>query len=140
LALRRRYRFGNLSEIGELCLLFVCGAEDNTNTTGYKKRPTLSTIESKQLEDMEGNPVLQRFKGLGKIFEEPLNQITEWPHYFENKEAAGDAIQKGFLTLWSNFIIVVRSSSKIRRVAAVAYHELPFSENIDREEGKSVEL
>jgi hypothetical protein len=114
--------------------------ENNTDTIGYRKRPTLSTIENKQLEDMKGDAALQRFKGLSRIFEEPLNRITEWPHYFENKEAAGDAIQKAFLTFWSTFIIGVSSSSKIRRVAAVACHDLCFSENIDQKKGKSVEL
>ncbi len=114
--------------------------ENKTDTTGYKKRPTLSTIENEQLKDMKRDPVLQTFKGLSRIFEGPLNQLKEWPHYFENKEAAGDAIQKRFLTLWSTFIIGVSSSSKIRRVAAVACHDLSFSKNIDRKKGKSVEL
>jgi hypothetical protein len=113
---------------------------NNTHTTGYKKRSTLSTIENKQLEDMKRNPVLQRFKGLSRIFEGPLIQLKEWPSYFEDKEAAGHAIQKGFLTLWSTFIIAVSSSSKIRRVAAVACHDSSFSENIDWKKGKSVEL
>jgi hypothetical protein len=66
--------------------------------------------------------------------------MTEWPHYFGNKEAAGDAIQKGFLTLWSTFIIAVSSSSKIRRVAAVACHDSSFSENINWKKGERVEL
>ncbi|CAK9236423.1 unnamed protein product [Sphagnum troendelagicum] len=79
--------------------------ENNTDADGYKKRSTLSTIEKEQLEDMERDPVLQTFKGLSRIFEEPLNQIKEWPFYFENEEAAGHAIQKGFLNLWSTFII-----------------------------------
>jgi hypothetical protein len=79
--------------------------ENKTDTTGYKKRPTLSTIENKQLKDMKRVPVLQTFKGLSRIFEGPLNQLKEWPHYFENKEAAGDAIQKRFPTLWSTIII-----------------------------------
>ncbi|CAK9235563.1 unnamed protein product [Sphagnum troendelagicum] len=79
--------------------------ENNTDADGYKKRSTLSTIEKEQLEDMERDPVLQTFKGLSRIFEEPLNQIKEWPFYFEKEEAAGHAIQKGFLNLWSTFII-----------------------------------
>ncbi len=114
--------------------------ENNTDADGYKKRSTLSTIEKEQLEDMERDPVLQRFKGLSRIFEEPLNQIKEWPFYFEKEEAAGHAIQKGFLNLWSTFIIAVSSSSKIRRVAAVACHDSSVSENIDWKKGESVEL
>ncbi len=89
---------------------------------------------------MKRVPVLQTFKGLSRIFEGPLNQLKEWPHYFENKEAAGDAIQKRFPTLWSTIIIGVSSASKIRRVAAVACHDLSSLENIDRKKGKSVEL
>jgi hypothetical protein len=112
--------------------------ENNTHTTGYKKRSTLSTIENKQLEDMKRN--LQRFKGISRIFEGPLIQLKEWPSYFKDKEAAGHAIQKGFLNLWSTFIIAVSSSSKIRRVAAVACHDSSSSENIDWKKGKSVEL
>ncbi|KAH8945000.1 hypothetical protein BDL97_12G016500 [Sphagnum fallax] len=79
--------------------------ENNTDANRYKKRETLSTIENKQLEDMKTDPGLQKFKGLSRIFEEPLQQIKDWPHYFEEKEAAGDGLQKGFLKLWSNFII-----------------------------------
>jgi len=90
--------------------------ENNTDANSYRKRPTLSTIEEKQLEAMERDPVLQMFKGLSKIFEEALKQIKDWPHYFEEKEAAGDGLQKGFLNLWSTFIIAVSSSSTIRRV------------------------
>jgi hypothetical protein len=114
--------------------------ENNTDENKYKKRPTLSTIENEQLEDMVRDPVLQILNGLSRIFEEPLNQLKDWPYYFENKEAAGHAIQKGFLTLWSTFIIAVSSSSKIRRVAAVACHDSSFSENIDWKKGESVEL
>jgi hypothetical protein len=135
-----RYRFGNFSEIGGLCVLFVWCTENNTDANWYKKRSTLSTIEKEQLEDMERDPVLQTFKGLSRIFEEPLNQMREWPFYFEKEEAAGHAIQKGFLNLWSTFIIAVSSSSKIRRVAAVACPDSSFSENIDWKKGKSVEL
>ncbi len=94
--------------------------ENNTDANSYRKRPTLSTIEDEQLEAMERDPVLQIFKGLSMIFADPLNQIKEWPFRFEEKEAAGRAIQKGFLNLWSTFIIAVSSSSKIKRVAAVA--------------------
>jgi len=93
--------------------------ENNTDANSYRKRPTLSTIEDEQLEAMERDPVLQMFKG-PMIFEDPLNQIREWPFRFEKKEEAGRAMQKGFLNLWSTFIIAVRSSSKIKRVAAVA--------------------
>jgi hypothetical protein len=114
--------------------------ENNTVENRYKKRSTLSTIENEQLKDMERDPVLQIFKGLSKIFEVQLKQLKEWPFYFENIEAAGNAIQKGSLNLWSTFIIAVSSSSKIRRVAAVASHDSSFSENIDRKKGESVEL
>ncbi len=92
------------------------------------------------MKDIDRDPVLQTFKGLSRIFEEPLNQLKEWPSYFENKEAAGHAIQKGFLNLWSTFIIAVSSSSKIRRVAAVACHDSSFSENINWKKGERVEL
>ncbi len=113
--------------------------ENNTDANRYKKRETLSTIEDEQLNYMKGDPVLQIFKGLSRIFEEPLEQIKYWPHYFENKEEAGDGIQKGFLNLWSTFIIAVSSSSKIRRVATVAC-DSSFSENIDWKKGESIEL
>ncbi|KAH9555901.1 hypothetical protein CY35_08G140800 [Sphagnum magellanicum] len=76
-----------------------------TDTTGYKKRSTLSTIENEQLEDMKRDPVLQTFRELSRVFEDPVNQLEEWPSYFENKEAAGHAIQKDFQNLWSTFII-----------------------------------
>ncbi|CAK9861424.1 unnamed protein product [Sphagnum jensenii] len=79
--------------------------ENNTDANSYRKRPTLSTIEDEQLEAMERDPVLQMFKGLSFLFEDPLNKIKDWPHYFEEKEAAGDGLQKGFLNLWSTFII-----------------------------------
>jgi len=114
--------------------------ENNTDTTGYKKRSTLSTIENEQLEDMKRDPVLQTFRELSRVFEDPVNQLEEWPSYFENKEAAGHAIQKDFQNLWSTFIIAVSSSSKIRRVAPVACHDSSFSENIDWKKGESVEL
>jgi hypothetical protein len=114
--------------------------ENNTVENRYKKRSILSTIENEQLKDMERDPVLQIFKGLSKIFEVQLNQLKEWPFYFENIEAAGSAIQEGSLNLWSTFIIAVSSSSKIRRVAAVACHDSSFSENIDWKKGESVEL
>jgi hypothetical protein len=94
--------------------------ENNTDANSYRKRPTLSPIEHEQLEAMERDPVLQIFKGLSIIFEDPLNQIKEWPFRFQEKEAAGRAMQKGFLSLWSAFIIGVSSSSTIKRVAAVA--------------------
>jgi hypothetical protein len=94
--------------------------ENNTDANSYRKRPTLSTIEDEQLEAMERHPVLQMFKGLSMIFEDPLNQIKEWPFHFEKKEGAGHAMQNGFLNLWSTFIIAVSSPSKIKRVAAVA--------------------
>jgi len=86
------------------------------------------------------HPVMQKFRGLYVIFEQPLNELKDWPLYFETKEAAGHAIQKGFLNLWSTFIIVVSSSSKVKRVAAVACHDSSFSENIDWKKGESVEL
>ncbi len=96
--------------------VFVWCIENNTDTTGYKKRSTLSTIENKQLEDMKRDPVLQTFRGLSFLFEDPVNQLEEWPSYFKNKEASGHAIQRDFLNVWSTFIIAVSSSSKIRRV------------------------
>ncbi len=98
----------------------VWRTENNTDANSYRKRRTLSTIEDEQLEAMERDPVLQIFKRLSMIFEDPLNQIKEWPSRFEKKEEAGDAMQDGFLSLWSTFIIAVSSSSKIKRVAAVA--------------------
>ncbi len=122
--------------MSSLCVLCT---ENNTDANRYKKRETLSTIENKQLEDMKTDPGLQKFKGLSRIFEEPLQQIKDWPHYFEEKEAAGDGLQKGFLKLWSNFIIAVSSSSTIRRVAAVAC-DSSFSENIDWKKGESIKL
>jgi len=67
--------------------------ENNTDANWYKKRETLSTIEGEQLNYMMGDPVLQIFKGLSRIFQEPLEQMKDWPHYFENKEEAGDGIQ-----------------------------------------------
>ncbi len=84
--------------------------ENNTDANSYRKRPTLSPIEDEQLEAMERDTVLQIFKRLSMIFEDPLNQIKEWPFQFEKKEAAGLAMQKGFLNLWSTFIIAVSSS------------------------------
>jgi len=78
---------------------------NNTDANKYKKGSTLSTIEKEQWEDMDRDPVVQIFKGLSRMFEQPLNQLKEWPFYFENKEAAGHAIQKGYLNLWSTFII-----------------------------------
>jgi hypothetical protein len=113
---------------------------NNTDANKYKKGSTLSTIEKEQWEDMDRDPVVQIFKGLSRMFEQPLNQLKEWPFYFENKEAAGHAIQKGYLNLWSTFIIAVSSSSKVKRVAAVACHDSSFSENIDWKKGESVEL
>jgi len=113
---------------------------NNTDANKYKKGSTLSTIEKEQWEDMDRDPVVQIFKGLSRMFEQPLNQLKEWPFYFENKEAAGHAIQKGYLKLWSTFIIAVSSSSKVKRVAAVACHDSSFSENIDWKKGESVEL
>ncbi len=113
---------------------------NNTDANKYKKGSTLSTIEKEQWEDMDRDPVVQIFKGLSRMFEQPLNQLKEWPFYFENKEAAGHAIQKGYLKLWSTFIIPVSSSSKVKRVAAVACHDSSFSENIDWKKGESVEL
>jgi hypothetical protein len=113
--------------------------ENNTDANRYKKRKTLSTIEDDQLKYMMGDPDLQIFKRLSRIFEEPLDQVKDWPYYFEKKEAAGQAIQNGFLNLWSTFIIAVSSSSKIRRVAAVAC-DSSFSENIDWNKGESIEL
>jgi hypothetical protein len=59
-------------------------AENNTDANSYKKRPTLSTIEDEQLQ--ERDPVSQIFKGLSMIFEDPLNQIKEWPFHFEKKK------------------------------------------------------
>ncbi len=89
---------------------------------------------------MKRVPVLHIVTGLSRIFKDILNQLEEWPSYFENKEAAGHAIQKDFRNVWSTFIIAVSSSSKIRRVAAVACHDSSFSENIDWKKGESVEL
>jgi hypothetical protein len=113
---------------------------NNTDANKYKRRSTLSTIEKEQLEDMDRDPVVQIFKGLSRTCDQPLDQVKEWPFYFENKEAAGHAIQKGYLNLWSTFIIAVSSSSKIRRVAAVARHDLSFSENIDWKKNCKVAL
>jgi hypothetical protein len=79
--------------------------KNNTDANSYRKRLILSTIEDEQLEAMERDPLLQMFKGLSMIFEGPLNQIKEWPFRFEKKEAAGRAMQNGFLNLWSTFII-----------------------------------
>ncbi|KAH9536359.1 hypothetical protein CY35_17G103500 [Sphagnum magellanicum] len=82
---------------------------DNTDANSYKKRSssTLSTVEKKHVEHVDGDhPVMQKFRGLYVIFEQPLNELKDWPLYFETKEAAGHAIQKGFLNLWSTFIIV----------------------------------
>ncbi len=140
MALGSRYRFGNFSEIGGLCVLFVWCTENNTDANWYKKRSTLSKIEEEQREDMERDPVWQTFNGLSMIFQGPFYQLRGWPCYFETKEAAGHAIQKGFLNLWSTFIIAVSASSKIRRVAAVACHDSSFAENIDWKKGESVEL
>jgi hypothetical protein len=42
--------------------------ENNTDENKYKKRPTLSTRENEQLEDMVRDPVLQILKGLSRIF------------------------------------------------------------------------
>jgi NADH:ubiquinone oxidoreductase subunit K len=78
---------------------------NNTDANKYKRRSTLSTIEKEQLEDMDRDPVVQIFKGLSRTCDQPLDQVKEWPFYFENKEAAGHAIQKGYLNLWSTFII-----------------------------------
>ncbi len=114
---------------------------NNTDADRYRKRSTLSPIEEKQSRDVDtDHPVMQKFRGLYSIFEQPLNQMKDWPYYFETKEAAGHAIQKGFLNLWSTFIIVVSSSSKVKRVAAVAFHDSSFSEYIDWKKGESVEL
>jgi hypothetical protein len=113
---------------------------NNTDANKYRKRSTLSTIENKWLADMKRDPGLQTVRGLSRIFKDTFNQLEEWPSYFENKEAAGHAIQKDFQNLWSTFIIAVSSSSKIRRVAAVACHDSSFSENIDWKKGESVEL
>jgi hypothetical protein len=100
---------------------------NNTDADRYGKRSTLSPIEKKLLEDVDrDDAVMQKFRGLYSIFEQPLNRMKDWPNYFETKEAAGHALQKGFLNLWSTFIIVVSSSSKVKRVAAVACHKFVF--------------
>jgi len=124
--------------VSSVCVWYT---ENNTDANRYKKRSTLSTIEKKQAEDVDrDHPVMQKFRGLYRIFEQPLNQMKDWPSYFETKEAAGHVIQKGFLNLWSTFIIVVSSSSKVKRVAGVACHDSSFLENIDWKKGESVEL
>ncbi|KAG0593496.1 hypothetical protein M758_1G326900 [Ceratodon purpureus] len=85
------------------------GPSHNTHVPRkYKKREKtdFSTDEQNHLTALKDNPLLRKLR-ISRFFEEPIQQLENWLHFFDSTDHTyGGELQQGLVYLWSSIIVV----------------------------------
>ncbi|CAM6091362.1 unnamed protein product [Calypogeia fissa] len=72
--------------------------------TEHLKVRQLSRVEQYHFEKPQSDPYLRTMK-CSRVFEEPFDRLGVWPRFFKTPEDSGKELRKGFVTLWTTFIL-----------------------------------